>query len=181
MDRRALAVAVLVMTAGCTLNVSLGDTTTTSVEPRTATVVEVVDGDTVDVRFEDGTEERLRLLGVDTPEVHTEVDPAEFEGVPDTEAGRSCLDTWGDHASEFATERLAGKTVRVVVDPAADRRGGYGRLLAYVETNGDSFNYALLEEGYARLYDTEFTERDRFVAAQRQAQSNGTGLWSCAS
>lgn len=181
MDRRALALAVLVLTAGCTVDVSVGDTTSTAAEPRTATVVDVVDGDTVDVHFEDGTTERVRLLGVDTPEVHTEVDPSEFEGVPDTEAGRSCLDTWGDRASEFATERLAGKTVTVVTDPVADRRGSYDRLLAYVETGGNSFNYALLKQGYARLYDTEFTERDRYAAAEDQARADGTGLWSCAS
>jgi micrococcal nuclease len=181
MDRRALAVVVLVLTAGCTVDVSLGGTTTTPAETRTATVVDVVDGDTVDVRFEDGTTERVRLLGVDTPEVHTEVAPGEYEGIPDTEAARSCLERWGDRASEFATERLAGRTVTVATDPVADRRGGYDRLLAYVETDGESFNYALLERGYARLYDTEFTERDRFAAAEREARSNGTGLWACAS
>jgi micrococcal nuclease len=181
MDRRALAVAVLVLTAGCTVNVSVDGTTTTPAETRTATVVDVVDGDTIDVRFDDGTTDRIRLLGVDTPEVHTEIAPAEYEGIPDTEAGRSCLDTWGDRASEFATERLAGRTVTVVTDPVADRRGGYDRLLAYVEVDGESFNYALLEHGYARLYDTEFSERDRFAAAESQAQTKGTGLWSCAS
>jgi micrococcal nuclease len=181
MDRRALAVAVLVLTAGCSVNVSLDGTTATPAQSRTATVVDVVDGDTVDVRFEDGTTERVRLLGVDTPEVHTEVDPAEYEGVPDTEAGRSCLERWGNRASEFARERLAGKTVTIVTDPVADRRGGYDRLLAYVETNGESFNYALIQHGYARLYDSEFTERDSFAAAEDEAQSDGTGLWACAS
>lgn len=181
MDRRALAVAVLVLTAGCTVDVQLGDSTPTPAESRTATVVDVVDGDTIDVRFADGTEERVRLLGVDTPEVHTEVAPEEYEGIPDTEASRSCLETWGDRASEYATEQLAGRTVTVVTDAEADRRGGYDRLLAYVETNGDSFNYALLEHGYARLYDSEFTQRDRYAAAEQQARANGTGLWSCAS
>lgn len=180
MNRRALVVA-LVLTAGCTVNVQFADTTRTPAETRTATVVNVVDGDTVDVRFDDGTTERVRLLGVDTPEVHTEVDPAEFEGVPDTESGRSCLRTWGDRASQFATDRLAGETVTVVFDAEADRRGSYDRLLAYVNTDGDSFNYVLLQRGYARLYDSEFTRRDEFARAEDRAQANGTGLWSCAS
>ena len=188
MNRAALAVVALLVLAGCTVNVSVGGQTTEPgpADVRTATVVHVVDGDTVDVEFENGTQERVRLLGVDTPETHTEVSPGEFEGVPDTEAGRSCLDSWGDRASEFARERLAGATVTVAVDGESDRRGSYGRLLAYVTTGGnasstESFNLALLEQGYARLYDTAFTRRDSFAAAENRARANGTGLWACAS
>jgi len=109
------------------------------------------------------------------------VSPDEFEGVPDTEAGRACLRSWGERASEFATERLAGASVTVTTDSEADRRGGYDRLLAYVTVEGESFNRALLEDGYARLYDTQFSKRDAFAAAEQRARENGTGLWSCAS
>ncbi|MFC3476496.1 thermonuclease family protein [Halobacterium litoreum] len=171
-----LAVAVLVATAGCSMPMLDGSAS----EERTATVVSVVDGDTVDVRFADGTEERVRLLGVDTPEVHADVSPGEFEGVPDTEAGRACLRDWGERASEFATERLAGAEVTVATDPEADRRGGYGRLLAYVTVDGESFNRALLDRGYARLYDSEFSRLDGFTAEERDARENDTGLWACA-
>jgi micrococcal nuclease len=177
-NRRALAVVVLVALAGCSGSL-LGPETTP--DERTATVVHVVDGDTLDVRFADGSEDRVRLLGVDTPEVHEGVSPDEFEGVPDTEAGRACLRSWGERASEFATERLAGASVTVTTDSEADRRGGYDRLLAYVTVEGESFNRALLEDGYARLYDTQFSKRDAFAAAEQRARENGTGLWSCAS
>jgi micrococcal nuclease len=193
----AVAVATLIAVAGCSGSVTFGEETTAA-QNRTATVVDVVDGDTVDVRFEDGTEERVRLLGVDTPETYEDVSPDEFEGVPDTDAGRSCLRTWGEQASEYADQRLAGETVTVELDPVSDRRGGYDRLLAYVvvdsetsETprttegdgavNGDSFNRALLEEGYARLYDSEFTKRDDYASVERRARENDTGLWACAS
>ena len=71
----------------------------------TATVVDVVDGDTIKVRFENGTRETVRLLGVDTPEVYSENTPDEFEGVPETDDGRQCLRRYGDRASEFATDR----------------------------------------------------------------------------
>ncbi|WP_232688642.1 thermonuclease family protein [Halobacterium zhouii] len=186
MKRATLAVVALVLLAGCTVNVSIGGQTTdpAPAQVRTATVVDVVDGDTLDVEYANGTEERVRLLGVDTPEVHVEVSPGEFEGVPDTEAGRSCLRKWGERASQFATERLAGETVTVVV--GGDRRGSYGRLLAYVTVGANasgerSFNYALLNRGYARLYETEFARLDSFTAAENQAQANGTGLWACAS
>ncbi|WP_232702047.1 thermonuclease family protein [Halobacterium wangiae] len=178
MNRRTLAVVVLVALAGCSGSLVEQEP---APDERTATVVHVVDGDTLDVRFADGTEDRVRLLGVDTPEVHGDVNPDEFEGVPDTEAGRACLQTWGERASGFADERLADATVTVTVDGEADRRGGYDRLLAYVTVEGDSFNRALLEDGYARLYDTEFSQRDAFAAAERRARENATGLWSCAS
>jgi micrococcal nuclease len=179
----ALALAVLVALAGCAVDVSPGSDTTPTAGERTATVVEVVDGDTLDVRFADGSEDRVRLLGVDTPEVHGDNSPGEFEGVPDTEAGRTCLADWGGRATAFAEDRLAGETVVVETDAEADRRGGYDRLLAYVTVEGgdESFNRALLADGYARLYDTEFTQRDAFAATERSAMENGTGLCACAS
>jgi len=173
----ALAVVVLLATAGCagplTGNQERADS-------RNATVVHVVDGDTVDVRFADGSEDRIRLLGVDTPETHADVTPGEFEGVPDSEAGRSCLRSWGERASEYAPERLAGESVTVRFDAESDRRGGYDRLLAYIHVENQSFNRALLAEGYARLYDSEFTQRDDYAAVEQRAQGDETGLWACA-
>lgn len=188
MNRRVLAVAALVLLAGCTVNVSVdgggtppaGDGATT----RTATVVEVVDGDTVDVRYANGSRETVRLLGVDTPEVHVEVAPDEYESVPDTDAGRACLEQWGERASGFARERLAGATVTVATDRQADRRGSYGRLLAYVTVQGtdESFNHALLQQGYARLYSSEFTRLAEYRALEDEAQRENRGLWGpCAS
>jgi micrococcal nuclease len=174
----ALAVVALVASAGC-VGPLTGDQQ--PAESRNATVVGVVDGDTVDVRFADGTKERVRLLGVDTPEVHADVSAGEFEGVPDTEAGRSCLRSWGERASGYATERLSGESVTVEFDAESDRRGGYDRLLAYVIVEDQSFNRALLENGYARLYDSDFTQRDNYAAIEQRARENGTGLWTCAS
>lgn len=181
MNRRALAafaVVALVASAGCVGPLAGGQQ---PAESRNATVVGVVDGDTVDVLFADGTEERVRLLGVDTPEVHVDVSPGEFEGVPDTEAGRSCLRSWGERASEYAIERLAGESVTVELDAESDRRGGYDRLLAYVVVENESFNRALLSGGYARLYDSKFTQRDDYAAVEQRARGNATGLWACAS
>jgi micrococcal nuclease len=179
---RVLAVVALLALAGCTVNVSLGDGGDPA-QSRTATVTEVVDGDTIDVRFADGSEERVRLLGVDTPEVYAETSAGEFEGVPDTDRGRECLREWGERASAFAERELAGATVTVRTDTEADRRGGYGRLLAYVTVDGsdESFNYALLTDGYARLYDSPFSRLHAYEDAERAAQRNGTGLWACAS
>ncbi|MFB6072828.1 MAG: thermonuclease family protein [Halobacterium sp.] len=194
---RALVVVALVAVAGCTVSIgglqpdtqpastTRADGTPADGRPagreRSATVVHVVDGDTVDVRFADGTEQRVRLLGVDTPEVSGDVAPWEFEGVPDTDAGRACLRRWGERASQYASDRLAGAEVTVTTDPVADERGSYGRLLAYVTTDGDSFNRELLARGYARLYDSPFSRLEEFTATERRARRNDTGLWACAS
>lgn len=145
----------------------------------TATVTDVVDGDTVKVRYANGTGDTVRLLGVDTPEVFSENTPDEFEGVPETEAGRQCLRRFGERASSFAEAELAGETVRLTFDENEGRRGYYDRLLAYVYVDGEQFNYRLVAEGYARMYDSNFVERERYAAAERTAQEANRGLWTC--
>ncbi|WP_327051590.1 thermonuclease family protein [Halomicrococcus gelatinilyticus] len=144
-----------------------------------ATVVEVVDGDTVEIAYANDTRETARLLGVDTPEVHAESTPAEFEGVPETSDGVQCLRTWGDRASSFARDRLAGEQVRITFDENEGRRGGYGRLLVYVHHDGRLFNHRLVEEGYARVYDSDFEKGERFYATEDRAQSQSVGVWAC--
>ena len=143
----------------------------------TVTVVEVIDGDTVDVRYANGSTERVRLLGVDAPEVSAEPQPSEFEGIPDTRAGREWLREWGHRASEFAREKLDGETVGIVVDRESDVRGSYGRLLAYVSLDGENFNRALLGQGYARMYDSRFSKRATFAETEAEARAEGVGLW----
>ena len=156
-------------------------TTTVAFENRTefhGTVTEVVDGDTFDVRLWSGQTETIRLLGVDTPEVHVENDPAEFEGISTTERGRQWLRTWGEKGSGYAKQTLKGKSVRVVVDEQADRRGSYGRLLAYVYVEDTLFNKKLLTKGYARLYESEFSKRSTFESIERVARAQNRGLWA---
>jgi micrococcal nuclease len=175
----ACLLACLAVLAGCSGAVPTGEPTGDGAGTAVR-VTDVVDGDTVRVVDDEGTEEVVRLLGVDTPEVRGDTDTSEYEGVPDTDRGRACLRTYGDHASAYAERRLADRRVRLVTDPTADRRGSFGRLLAYVVVDGEQFNYALVREGYARLYDTEFTERDRYATAEAEARTAGRGLWTCA-
>jgi micrococcal nuclease len=147
-------------------------------EGRRATVTCVIDGDTVEVRFTDGRTDTIRLLGVDTPETELgRVDPPEYEGIPDTNAGADWLFEWSQRAKSFATETLDGRQVRVVVDPESDRRGSYGRLLAFIHVDGTNFNLRLIEDGYARMYDSTFSLRDTFARAESRARNNDVGLW----
>ncbi|MFB6197378.1 MAG: lamin tail domain-containing protein, partial [Halobacteriaceae archaeon] len=158
--------------------------TTTEPRPRTewtVEVVEVTDGETMDVRYPNGSIETIRLLGVDTPETSvSQVSPAEWETIPDTVEGRDWLVKWGDRASRFAEDRLAGEEIHIETDPKADRRGYYGRLLVYAfqsESSEISFNERLLTNGYARYYDSTFTEQDTYQQLESSAQSASTGVW----
>jgi micrococcal nuclease len=203
---RTVLVAALLVLAGCTVVVTDSSTSTPSGEfgpvaesspsaPVSATptlsfepadtirasVTDVVDGDTIDVRLPDGSDDTVRLVGVDTPEVRAENDPAEFEGVPDTEAGARCLRDAGREASAFMDDRLSGADVTLVVDPNTDRRGGYGRLLAYVVHDERNINYELVAQGHARVYDSDFSMGETFYAAENRAQEARRGLWTCRS
>jgi len=156
-----------------------GETATETQWVLSATVVDVVDGDTVDVQLANGSADTVRLLGVDTPEVHSSTTPSEFEGVPSSEAGRDCLRSVGQNATSFVESEIGGDEIELHLDNESDRRGGFGRLLAYVLEHESNLNYVLVEEGYARVYDSEFEQRDRFYEAESAAQSAGIGVWSC--
>jgi micrococcal nuclease len=184
MDRHypTTVLLVVVLLAGCATVPTAPTETATVGSPATATeyevtVTEVVDGDTMTVAYRNGTTETIRLLGVDTPEVHVENDPAEFDGIPETDRGREWLRDWGHKASEYARSEIAGEQVQIAVDSQADRRGSYGRLLVYVHHDGHLLNRQLLEQGYARMYDSTFSRRDQFRHLEQTAQANDVGLW----
>lgn len=167
---RKTALVLVVLASACI--------STASTEP--VTVTDIVDGDTMDIRYENGRTDRLRLIGVDTPEVNVEAQPEDFEDVPNNEAGRECLREWGDKAKEYA-EDLDGENMTLRQDPVQDLRGDYGRLLGYLEFNNssDSFNYMLVEEGYARVYVSRFEEKQRFLEAETEAREKNKGIWEC--
>jgi micrococcal nuclease len=131
-----------------------------------ARVVRVVDGDTVDLIL-DGRTERVRLIGVNTPE---SVDP------------RRPVECLGREASARAKELLpAGVDVQVEPDPTQDTRDRFGRLLLYVYLpSGQSLGHELIRQGFANEYTYDRPYRDQALhhAAQREAESAGRGLWA---
>ena len=172
-----LVVAVLV-SAGCLSLPASGPDATTSAE-LTVTVTEVVDGDTLKFRYGNGSTDTARLLGVDTPEIFSANEPGEYEGVPDTDAGVSCLREWGHEAAAFARDRLTGEQIELTFDANEPRRGKYGRLLVYVHHDGSLFNRELVERGLARVYDSNFEKGEQFYALESTAQDERRGLWGC--
>lgn len=131
------------------------------------TVSEVVDGDTVKV----GDGRAVRLLGVDTPEVYSEVSVEEFDA-----ENKSCLDSWGDKASDLAESKLSGRTV----DIEFYGKGSYDRDLGVIFVGNQSFNRLLVEEGYARVYRAEdFGQKEEWIGLEEKAKRNDVGLWAC--
>jgi len=179
-----IPIILVIFLAGCCgcLPISDADDSSTaqldSETVSTGTVTRVIDGDTMEVEYADGTEETVRLLGVDTPETTlSRVSPDEFVGIPDTKAGRDHLYNWGERATEFAEDELEGEEVRIVVDAESDRRGYFGRLLVYIYVDDENVNEQLLSNGYGRMYDSQFSLREEFTAVERQAQHKEAGLW----
>ncbi|MYG58121.1 MAG: thermonuclease [Acidimicrobiia bacterium] len=154
--------------AGCAANPT--NPTGNSSEPAAAmvgaaaTVVEVVDGDTVVVEVV-GRTERVRLIGIDTPETIGGFLPAEC---------------YGDEATVFTRSLLPeGTEVRLTRDIEA--RDRYDRLLAYVHRAGDGLfvNLEIAANGYAEalVIEPNTTHADAFYAAAANARNQGLGLW----
>ena len=141
-----------------------------------ALVTRVANGDTIEVLFENGGTEAVRLVGVDAPERPGGNQSHRFEGVADT----ACLDDWGSRAQALATETLEGRYVDLVPDSSPRSRGFYERLLVYVHVDGRDFNARLVAEGYARVYEEGDSRRKQdYLVLQDEAQANGLGLWAC--
>jgi micrococcal nuclease len=124
-------------------------------------VVRVVDGDTIHVRI--GTRiEKVRYIGVNTPEVHH---PTRGE----EPGGRTAL--------ELNRRLVAGRSVRLELD--VQERDRYGRLLAYVWVGNLMVNAELVRRGYAQVMTVPPNVRyqDLFLRLQREAREAGRGLW----
>lgn len=134
-----------------------------------ATVSHVVDGDTIDVEI-GGRSERVRLIGIDTPE---------------TKKPNTPIECFGPEASAFTEELLPiGTAVRIERDVVG--RDDFGRLLGYVhliDDPGTFVNLEIIEQGFARPLTIEpnSTYASRFSAAARAAERADRGLWGACS
>ena len=128
-----------------------------------AVVVRVTDGDTLRVRLPNGREESVRVLGIDTPEVH-----------PDVECG-------GTEATEAMTGLApVGSTVVLLSDPSQGDRDRFDRLLRYVQRSGDDVGLAQLTSGRARTFifrDDPIERAGTYRDAERTARGAGRGSW----
>jgi len=138
------------------------------------TVVHVVDGDTLDVNIRDDAHgypvTRIRLWGVDTPEVVKPNTPVQH---------------FGPEASRFTTDACLHQPVRLELVKDRDTGDRYGRLLAYVflpAADGDKpkcLNAELIAQGYGYA-DPRFPHprSEKFRNLQKKARQSGAGLWA---
>jgi micrococcal nuclease len=121
----------------------------------------VVDGDTIIVDM-NGKQERVRLIGVDTPETVHPQKPVEY---------------FGKEASEFTKSMVEGKKVRLEYD--WQDRDKYGRLLAYVYlADGTFLNAEIIKQGYGFAYTRfPFKYLEEFRQYEKEARKERKGLW----
>jgi micrococcal nuclease len=129
-----------------------------------AQVLRVVDGDTIRVRL-DGRTERVRYIGIDTPE---SVKPG------------TAVQCFAKRASAANAALVAGRSVRLVAD--VEERDRYGRLLAYVyrEPDGAFVNARLVRDGYARTLTIapNVAHAHELADLSRAARRARRGLWN---
>jgi micrococcal nuclease len=173
---KAFALAALLTATGCAGSRLVPDTLDSSgMRTLPAAVERVVDGDTAWFTLADGTREKVRFIGVDTPESTTQHEP------------------FGKEASAYTASILnVGRSVDLQID--LDERDRYGRLLAYVwlsrpatgdatEARAKMLNAMLVEKGYAMVLTVppNIAYVDLFVALQLEARTAGRGLWALGS
>ncbi len=140
------------------------------------TVAKVIDGDTFEASI-NGRQEKIRLIGVDTPET---VHPTQGE------------EPYGKEASNYTKSKLEGKEIWLEKD--VQERDNYGRLLAYTwltppskvedkEIREKMFNALLLLDGYAQVatYPPNVKYVDYFTKYQAEAREGNKGLWALTS
>jgi micrococcal nuclease len=135
-------------------------------ETATASVLKVVDGDTIDVRDDVRGRLRIRVLGIDTPE---------------TRKPGYTIGCFGPQATDFAEANLLGQRVAVVPDPTQESRDRYGRTLAYL-VRADGWNYSVeaARAGTARAYiydNNPVSQYPVIAAAEQEARDVQRGMW----
>lgn len=149
-----------------------------AVERETATVVRAVDGDTLEVTVK-GRTEKVRLIGVDTPEVHES--QKLHRDAARTKQDEATIKALGKRASDF-TKSIVRAGDQVELEYGQESRDRYRRILAFVWlTDGRMLNETIICEGYANAltrYPFRPDYMERFRTCERQAREQKKGLWA---
>ena len=162
MHRSSQLLALFLFTYALMLSSCSNDLTVTS--PNSAAMERVVDGDTIDIAI-GGNTERVRLIGINTPE---------------TKHPTKGMECFGPEASAY-TEQLLPKGTKLRVERDVEARDKYGRLLLYVyiENSNVFVNLDLVLQGYARpmVFEPNTAHKADFAQAATQAELRNVGLW----
>ena len=135
-----------------------------TLQPGTYRVVSIDDGDTIIVDM-NGTDEKVRFIGVDTPE---------------TKDPRKPIQCFGRAATEFTKNLIGNRPVRLEADPTNTNRDRYNRLLRYVYLpDGTLVNAEIIKQGYGFAYvNFPVQKMDEFRSLQKEAREQNRGLWA---
>ena len=148
--------------ASSTPSLQLAESSAASMNPDEAYVLDAIDGDTLRIRLADGTVDKVRIIGIDTPET---VDP------------RKAVQCFGTEGSARMASLVKGKTITLVRNPAEDR-DVYQRLLRYIDLDGTDIGAGMIAHGYAFSYKTYPHPRlAEYNALEKSARSASKGLW----
>lgn len=143
------------------------------IESESALVIKVIDGDTIDI-LKSGKTERVRLVGIDTPEPYSKNNEKKWNGLPD-----SHLRIWGVNAFNYTHERVYRKEVNISYDAIQGQKDEFGRTLAYIYINDKNINLELVQNGYARVYTEKKSDLYlKLIEAETKAKINKVGLWN---
>jgi len=124
-------------------------------------VVAVYDGDTIKVKFSSGREQRVRLIGVDAPEMKEKDEECRLRAF------------W---AKRFLFHHLFGREVELSFE--SEREDKFGRLLAYVWNEKGLVNEFILREGFARAFRVfSYVRKEDFIRTEKKAREKGRGFW----
>lgn len=136
-------------------------------------VTKVIDGDT----FEINSGERVRMLGIDSPEKYSskKLDKDSER----TKKDKETIKKLGQLSSDYTTKLLLGKEVILISEPKYQDKDKYGRLLRYVYLKDGTFvNKIIVEDGYATAYrEYPVSKLDEIIEAEKTAMKNKSGLW----
>jgi len=134
------------------------------VQQESATVIRVIDGDTIVVSL-NGREQSVRLIGVDAPEINS------------SPRGAECF---GPESQSYLVENLKeGDQVVLEYDESQGRYDKYDRLLAYVFLGEQNMGELMIQNGYASefTYKRDYRYQSAYKAAENFANMNDYGLW----
>ena len=135
-------------------------------------VSNIVDGDTVDVNLGEKGEQRVRILLIDSPEMNASYIDGEKYTDPDP---------FAEEATNFAKESLINKDVKLYFHKGNKDSDKYGRILAYIEVDGEDFGGMMLEEGMAQIgynIDKPYSNMKSYRSSQQRAYEDRKGIWS---
>lgn len=144
-----------------------------SKKKETFLVKRVIDGDT----FELENKERVRMLGIDTPEKFqsNKLD----RDVERSGQDKKTIQRLGALASDYTKSLIDGKQVVLIPEPNYEDKDKYGRLLRYVYLEDGTFiNKKIVEEGYANAYrQYPVSKLNELIQAEKDARENHRGMW----